>query len=302
MRDLIVRGMLALAVGGGISASEANLPDVSAHTADAAFVPEPQLAELLALGFDAVVGDLHWLRAVQVVGSQQGPYGRNDLIAALIDVVTTLDPWVDHPYRFAAVWLTEDEAVVRKANVLLRRGIAHHPDDWRGYFYLSFNHFFYLGELAEAARALEPAISLDGAPPYLSRLLARLKSDTGGLDTAAAFLQELAAQAPNERERAQYQKALSEVDTERAARFLDAARAEYARRHGRDIARVEQLVEGGVLRALPPEPNGAQWTINEFTGEIVSSELKYRYRPKIDRTNQELLKRFRERSRMKREG
>ena len=53
--------------------------------------------------------------------------GRNELIGRLIDVVTTLDPWVGHPYRFAALWMTDDESAVRKANELLERGIAHHP-------------------------------------------------------------------------------------------------------------------------------------------------------------------------------
>lgn len=302
MRDLITRGLLALAVVSGITTAGAKLPSAPQHSRDAAFVPEPGLAKLLALGFDAVMSDVHWLRAVQVVGSDEGPVGRSDLLAALIEVVTTLDPWVDHPYRFAGVWLTDDASAVRRANAILRRGIAHHPDDWRGYFYLSFNHFFYLNEPAEAARALEPAIHLDGAPAYLERLLARLKGETGGLESAAAFLSELAAQATTYSERKHYEAALLEVETERRARFLDAARLEYVRRKKHDLARVEDLVAGGVLRALPDEPHGAEWTLDESTGQIVSSAVRFRYGVKIDGTSQKELERFRERSRAKREG
>ena len=36
------------------------------------------------------------------------------IIGRLIDVVTALDPWVGHPYRFAAVWLTDSEQSVRR--------------------------------------------------------------------------------------------------------------------------------------------------------------------------------------------
>ncbi len=261
------------------------------------FIPDPQMADLAAFGFEAVVGDLHWLRAVQIVGSPQGPYGRNHLIGALIDVVTTLDPWVDHPYRFAAVWMTEDERVVRKANEILQRGIEHHPEDWRGYFYLAFNHFFYLGEEEEAARVLEPALSLEGAPNYLNRLAARLKSKSGGLEVAAAFLSEMATRAVDPGERAEYERSLLEIETERRARFLDSARAEYVRRHKRDIARVEDLVTGGLLRELPTDAFDEGWEINHETGEIVSRHVKYRYGVKIDGTNRRLLDAFRERSR-----
>jgi tetratricopeptide (TPR) repeat protein len=204
---------------------------------------------------------------------------------------------VDHPYRFAAVWMTDDETAVRKANELLRRGIAHHPDDWRGYFYLAFNHYFFLGQQEEAARVLEPALTLEGAPLYLNRLVARLKGNAGGLDAAAAFLSELASRATDASERAEYERALREIEVERRARFLDAARAEYVRRHGRDIVQVDDLVTGKVLRAIPADPFEAGWEISALTGEIVSSHVRYRYGVKIDGTNRKLLDAFRERSR-----
>lgn len=296
-RGVLFRVAAAAAATLGVALADARLPDEPRDGQREAFVPDPAVANLLSFGFEAVVGDLQWLRAIQIVGGEDGASGRSPLIAALLDVVTTLDPWVDHPYRFAAVWLTDDEAAVRRANLLLRRGIAHHPDDWRGYFYLAFNHLYYLGEQAEAARALEPALTLEGAPPYLGRLLARLKSGGGGLEASATFLQEMAARAPDDSERAAYERALGEIETERRARFLDAARAEFVRRHKRDIARVEDLVVGGVLRQLPPEPFGASWELDARTGQIVSSKVRYRYGVKIDATNQALLARFRDRSR-----
>jgi hypothetical protein len=296
LRGAAVRLLLAGAALGGVALSDARLPDQNPRLGDAAFVPEPQVARLMAFGFHAVMGDLQWMRAVQIVGSHEGPVGRSRTLGALIDVVTTLDPHVDHPYRFAAVWLTDDEAAVRKANELIRRGIQHHPDDWRGYFYLSFNHFFYLGDEQTAAAALKPALELTGAPPYLRRLAARLESKAGGLDAAAAFLAEMAQQSQDEAEREEYASALREIETERRARLLDGARAEYVRRHQRDITAVEDLVSGGVVRTLPRDPFGAGWEISAETGEIVSKHVRYRYGVKIDATNRAMLERFRQRS------
>jgi hypothetical protein len=302
---LLLRGAAALGIAAAIGLAGARLPDEPAHTGDVAFVPAPGFAKLAAFGFDTVLGDYYWLRAVQIVGSDAGAHGRSEALGRLIDVVTTLDPWVEHAYRFAAVWMVDDEPAVRHANRILERGITHHPDEWRNRFYLGFNHFFYLGANDEAAAVLEPAVAMEGAPRYLGRLVARLRSEAGGgeLDAAAAFLHELVRQTEDPFAKAEYGKALDEIETERRARRLDAARTEFQRRHGRDLERVEELVQvsPAVLRRLPPEPHGWEWVLDSESGQIVSSYVGHRYRLRIDGTNQMRLERFRARSQEKRE-
>jgi hypothetical protein len=294
----LLRISVAIAVVTGVHLAERRLPATNARIESETFVPSPQTAKLLSFGFDAALSDLNWMRAIQIVGTETGAAGQSHVLAALIDLVTTLDPWVGHPYRFAAIWINDDETAVRKANVLIRRGIEHHPEDWRGYFYLAFNHFFYLNEQTEAARALEPALGLEGRPAYLTRLQARLDAQAGGLDAAAAFLSEMAQQASDDAEREKFSEALLEVETERRARFLDEARAEYVRRHQRDIVAVEDLVSGGVLRALPEDPFGEGWQLGE-TAQIVSKHVRYRYGVKLDAGSRMIVEKFRERSRQK---
>jgi hypothetical protein len=263
------------------------------------FVPRPEVARATAFGFEAAVADYYWLQAVQLVGSEQIPERNAWLLAGLIDVVTTLDPWVDHPYRFAAVWLTDSERSVRKANELLERGITYHPGDWRNRFYLGFNHFFYLDEPVAAASALEGAMDLPGAPGYVTRLVARLKSAEGGLDVAETFLHGLLLEAEDDSVREQYEKALDEVATERVARTLDAARGRYRERHGRDIESLEDLLRGPspALDALPPEPHGGTWTLDRWSGDIVSSVVGHRYEAKLDPVNRKRVEAWRARQR-----
>jgi len=242
------------------------------------FVPQPELVRSASFGFTALAADYYWLQAVQLAGGAGDASRHSAYVGKLLDVVTELDPWVDHPYRFAAVWMVDSEKNVRHANELLRRGIAYHPEDWRDRFYLGFNQFFYLDENEAAAETLEPATRVAGAPRYLPRLVARLRSQSDGLDSAAIFLEELARRAPDDYKRAEYEKALDEIETERRARFLDEARAEYKRRSGRDITALEDLLAGPspVLRQIPSEPNGWEWKLNE-TGQIVSTYYGSRY-------------------------
>jgi hypothetical protein len=288
MRGVLGRGGLARLACLGLAAAAA----AGVHARMAAtprfglgetFVPRPGEARLASLGFAALVADYHWLHAVQIVGGERHRTERHaPLLARLLDCVTTLDPWVDHAYRFAAVWLTDDPERVRFANRLLERGIAYHPRDWRNRHYLAFNHFYYLGDEARAAAALEPAVALPGSPPYLGPLVAKLRLGQGGLEATAAFLAQLARDTDDGYKRAEYLKELDAIQVERWARALDAARAEHRRRTGRDIAAVEDLVRGPrrVLAALPPaHPHfeGFGWQLDPGSGTIVSSFYRRRY-------------------------
>jgi len=247
-------------------------------------VPSPDQAQLWSLGFDAVVADYYWLRALALVGAETGAVEqRGGAIADLIEVVTQVDPWVDHPYRFAAVWLTADRELLERGNRLLERGISHHPLDWRNRYHLGFNYHYYLDEQLRAADILEGAIGLDGAPNYLAPLVARLRSKRAGIEVAAAFLAQMAESTDDEYKRAEYLTALDEIQVEQRARFLDQAREEYWRRHGRDIERVADLLAGPdpVLKQLPRAQlhlDGFEWILDLESGEIVSSFYRSRYR------------------------
>ncbi len=285
---MILLGVFA-AVVIGTGYVHTHIPPTTRVDRGEAFVPDPLIAKTLSLGFDAVLADYYWLQAVQAIGGDS--WITPELathIGKLVDLVTTLNPWVDHPYRFAAIWLTESEANVRTANRLLRRGIEHHPDEWRNPFYLGFNHFFYLLENEEAADALERAARLPGSPAYLNRLAARLRSENATIDVAEAMLRQLLGETKDEGVQAGYLAALDEIEIERKAQFLDSAREAFIARHGRDIERVEELAYGPdrVMSELPgAEPDslpaslarGSVWTLDPESGQITSSYYGNRY-------------------------
>jgi hypothetical protein len=247
-------------------------------------VPDPERARVWSLGFAPVLADLYWVRLLALVGAETGDIERHaDVIAEVVELVTTLDPWVDHPYRFAAIWLTRNSDDVRRANRLLARAIAYHPLDWRNRFYLGYNEFFYLEENRRAADVLAPAVGMPGAPAYLGALVGRLRADGGSLDTAAFYLRALIRGATDEYARAEYLKSYDEILTERHARELDAARVTFWKRYGRDIRTPAELWSGPdrVLERMPPaHPHfkSFTWQLDPKTNDIVSSFYGTRYR------------------------
>jgi hypothetical protein len=248
------------------------------------FIPRPDVARLSSFGFHTAMADFYWLRAVQVVGAVDHPEHHGTLLGRFIDVVTRVDPWVGHPYRFAAVWLTKSEEDVRTANMLLKRSLPYHPDEWRNRFYLGFNLFYHLEEPEEAADYFEQAARLPGSPRYLMGLVARLRAGSAGLDVAEGLIREMYQASEDPFQRAEFEKMFEEIHTERLARVLDAGRERYRTRFGRDISRVEDLLQGDppVMAKLPPEPHDWEWEIDEETGEIQSSWYGARYRPHFD--------------------
>lgn len=281
-RKALAQALAFVALSIGTAASHASLPRERPAEEAGLWVPNPELARVASLGLRNLVADYHWIQALQVVGaSKVDPSQHGPLLGELVDVVTTLDPWVDHPYRFAALWMTDSLESVRKADALLTRGMQYHPDEWRNPFYQGVNRILYLDDAAGAADSIEQAMALPGSPEYLPRLAARLRAEGGSLEAAAVMLSELIETAEDPYTRAGYEKSLQEIETERRARLLDAARAEFQRRNGRDIARVEELSEGParVLLALPPEPNGKGWVLAPDSGRIVSAYYGSRYEP-----------------------
>jgi hypothetical protein len=278
-------------MAGATAAVHASMPTPSAVASGRLRVPGPERARALALGFEPVIADYYWIQALQLSGDFERPADRNETVAALMDLVTGLDPWVDYPYRFAALWLTDSPEEVHHANHLLEKGIAYHPLDWRNRFYLGYNLFFYLEDNAHAADALESAMRFPDAPSYLGSFVSRLRASSDSLDTAVLFLERMIAQTEDEYARAEYVAVLDEVETERHARDLDRARDEFRRRNGRDVRTPSELWSGP-LRLLSGEPpahpqiKGQHWKLDPASGEIVSSYYGRRYRIHVNSTDE----------------
>ena len=300
MRHRAQRGLLLLLAMSATGFVHARMDTATRADHAELRIPDPGRARLTALGFEPVVADYYWVQGLHLVGGTRGDVSAHaDTIGDLIELVTGLDPWVDHPYRFAAVWLTDTLEQVRRANALLVRAIAYHPTDWRNRFHLGYNRFFYLQDNAAAADVLAPAVAMEGAPRYLGAFVARLRADGGDLDTAAVFLETLIEEAPDEYVRAGYLKAYDEIETERRARLLDAARAAFWKQNGRDIRAPEELWSGPgrVLRSVPPpHPHfpGFAWALDPERNEIVSTFYGTRYRLHIHGADVDLRARWRD--------
>lgn len=158
----------------------------------------PLLARMTA-GYNTLAADVYWIRAIQYYGSTklrladprrgpldhardltQGPY---PLLAPLLDITTTLDPYFNIAYRFGAIFLAEpypsgagrpDLAVA-----LLEKGLKARADKWEYMQDIGFVHYWWRQDTKTAAEWFDRASRVEGAPWWLRSLAANTLTQGG---------------------------------------------------------------------------------------------------------------------------
>src|SRR5437763_1669302 len=118
----------------------------SASLEDIVYISSPKLLKRLSLGYDGLLADVYWTRAVQYYGGKHHTGGgRYELLWPLLNITTQLDPHLIPAYEFGATFLSQkqsnDTAGSAKAIELVEYGIQNNPDNWRLYYDLGYIYY-----------------------------------------------------------------------------------------------------------------------------------------------------------------
>jgi tetratricopeptide (TPR) repeat protein len=156
--------------------------------------------------------------------------------------------------------LTWDAGRVTDANRLLEKALRHRPSDWVIPFYLGFNHFYFLRDNEKGAEYLMAASRLPESHAFLGLLASRLSTQAGRTEAAIMFLDELAGSTTDPR--LKHEMTLR-AEALQAIAVIERGIAAYKHRFGAAPTAVEQLVEARVLKALPPDPYGGRFFLDD---------------------------------------
>ena len=194
------------------------------------YIPSGRFLKTATLGFHVVLADLLWTRAVIYFGDHYYTDKDYRWLYSLLDATTTLDPKNILAYRFGGNLLALEGNDVKMSIELLKKGIRNNPDeDWRLYFLLGFDYFYYMEDYVSAAKYLEKAARMPGHPAYLPRLVARMYAKGEKTDTAIEFLREIQQQSDDENIKAAIAERLNILMAKRHARLLQGIVEEYRR-------------------------------------------------------------------------
>jgi hypothetical protein len=193
----LVPAAIALATA-TMSARDRWYPRTAAETREL-YVTSGDAIGRFALGFDAVLADIYWIRTVQHYGSDRRsrPYAdRYALLHPLIEITTTLDPYFATAFQFGALFLAEPlpngPGRLDQGVALLEKGLRAEPTRWQYAQYLGFLHYWHGRDRQEAGRQFARAAAIPGAPIWLKPLAANMFIEGGDRATARVVLEGLA--------------------------------------------------------------------------------------------------------------
>ncbi len=244
----------------------------------------------LALGYDALLADVYWMRAIQHFGENaiaNRGVAESDrtppaLLAPLLDVATTLDPQYIAAYRFGGYFLA-DYVDEQKAVDLLNKGIRANPHELTLHLDLGFL-YWRSGDCESASAAYAEGGRIPGAAPWVAQMSAVVLAECGKRDFAMRMLKTMYDSTDDPRVREElvssmksYQ-ALDEID------FLKDAVGNYVLRFGSRpqslalLVRTARLSSSGAGARIrtnasgqPVDPNGEPYIYDPVTGGITTN-------------------------------
>ena len=236
------------------------------------YLPGAQYLKVASLGYEQLMADLLWLKAIQHLGEKKISGAGYDWIYKALDTVTSLDPKFAMPYEAGGMALTIDAGKTDLSNKLLKKGVENIPENWHLPFYLGFNYFFFTKDYKAAAMYMEMAATKPGSPPYLPSLASRLYVQAEDPAYALQFLMRMYENTKDEKMRANLLPRINLLKAAVDVKVLQDSLDLYTRKTGRKPSGLSDLVSAGVIRGIPEEPNGGYYYIGE-DGKVKSSKL-----------------------------
>lgn len=232
------------------------------------------LVSRLALGFDAVVADVYWMRAVIYYGDQHRAEGRRSyaLLYPLLALVTTLDPHFRVAYRLGAIFLSEgypDGPGRPDLSIqLLERAIENDDGRWEYFQDIGFVHYWWLRDFKAAAQWFARGAERPNAPDWLRPLAATTLAYGGDRNSSRLLWRQLfdATDSPWLRQNAAHR--LQQLDTMDAIDTLNQIAGRFTARKGRPPGDWRELIVAERLRGMPLDPSGKAFVLDPATGRV----------------------------------
>jgi hypothetical protein len=229
----------------------------------------------MALGFDSLLADLYWMRTVIYFGRQRLSDGadRNyDLLYPYLDFVTTLDPRFMTAYRFGAIFLSEPMPGGPErpdlAIALLERGFQQMPTEWEYPHDIAFVHHWANRDYVEAARWMQRAADVPGAPAWLQTSTAAMLQLGHDRESAKRIWEQMRDTAEEEWIRKTATLRIAQLDAMAAIEQLNEVVWRYEARTGRMPATWSELVAAGALRGHPVDPSGVPFELDRVNEDV----------------------------------
>ena len=225
------------------------------------YLSSPKVLKRASLGYDGLLADIYWTRAVQYFGGRHHAGAQSyNLLYPLLDITTHLDPQLVAAYQFGASFLAppppEGAGQPGRAIQLMEYGTQNNPNNWKLYYDLGFIYYMNLHDYRKAADAFDRGSKVPNAHPFLRLLAAQMAEHAGDFDTARMLW---SATYQNSQDRLIRQNAVEHLRALRVdedVTHLQEAVTRFGERTGRLPANMSELASAERLPGIPVDPDG----------------------------------------------
>jgi tetratricopeptide (TPR) repeat protein len=254
---------------------------------DLLYFTSPALVKKMALGYEDLIADIYWMRAIQYYGRREEASRRPVRyanLATLLDITTTLDPDLIDAYRSGSIFLAEADPLgagqPEEAIKLLDRGIAALPQEWRLVYDKGFVYYLYLKDYEAAGKTWLSAGRLPQAPHWMAGLAAMSLSKGGSIDIAIALWQRQYQESSRADVKENARNHLLSIQVDQDFEKLNALIVEFQKKNSHYPESLEELVRGKTSGYSIEDPLGTPYEYNAVTGNVrLSPETKVHYMP-----------------------
>jgi len=225
------------------------------------YISSPKVLKRLSLGYNGLLADIYWTRAVQYFGEKNHKNGaRFDLLAPLLSITTTLDPHLIVAYEFGGNFLAPKPPMGAgrplEAVELAEYGIRNNPNEWRLYYNLGFIYYTELKDYSGAADAFRRGSEIPNSHPFLKVLAATMAQRGGDIQTARILWSTTYDTAQDKTIKENAVAHLKALQVDEDVSILESLIARYRERTGRLPGTFSDLITTGFLKSIPKDPRG----------------------------------------------
>ncbi|MGA8101183.1 MAG: hypothetical protein WB869_03455 [Candidatus Acidiferrales bacterium] len=225
-----------------------------------------KLLKTISMGYDSLLADIYWTRAVQYYGSQfEAGNSQFTELYPLMSVALTLDPRLTVVPTGGSILLSEPSPIGAgrpdQAVGLLQQAIAAKHDDWQLYASLGFVYYWYMKDYRHASQVYLEGSQYSGAPIWMKGMAARIAELGGSRETSVMVWSEIYQTSSEARARENARQHLlalhAQADIEELQKIVDNYRGHIPR-----LTSLKDLVEDRVLPDVPVDPAGYPYVLD----------------------------------------
>ncbi len=225
------------------------------------YISSPTLLKRMSLGYDGLLADVYWTRAVQYFGEKLTRGSEHfDLLAPLLEITTTLDPQLMVAYEYGSNFLAPKipggAGQPQRAIKLVEFGIRHNPDQWRLYYDLGFINYMELEDYDKAAKAFADGAKLPKTHQIMPIMAAKMAEHAGNIQTARLMWATTLQITLDPKVKSNAVAHLNALQVDEDVTTLERLASLYRERTGHLPQSFSDLETANLLRGVPTDPLG----------------------------------------------